>query len=385
MQLKKQKGERMFNNPLLELEKLHQSIWLDYIKRDMFQSGLLKKLIKEDGLRGMTSNPDIFEKAITQSHDYDAEILALIKEKKDAKQIYMTLTKNDVRSAADEFNSVFDKTHKLDGYVSLEVNPHLAYDTEGTLQEARMLWREVDRPNIFIKVPATKPGILAIQQLISEGININITLLFGVSRYKEVLDAYLAGIENRVQQNKSVDNIVSVASFFLSRIDVVVDPLLQKISDLNLPTSNIAKSLQGQVAILSAKNAYLIFENVMQSLRVKKLLEKGMRPQRLLWASTSTKNPQYSDIKYIDSIIAPHTVNTIPMETLDAYRDHGKPAVRIYDDIEKTEIMLGQLPDLGIDLNKITQQLEDDGVIKFNNAYDKLIKTLESSLVTSKD
>ncbi|MBV8802749.1 MAG: transaldolase, partial [Gammaproteobacteria bacterium] len=223
----------MTNNPLIELEKLGQSIWLDYIKRDMFQNGLLNKLINEDGLRGMTSNPDIFEKSITKSHDYDNEIQTLIKDKKDTLQIYRTLTKNDVRSAADAFRPVFESTNKLDGYVSLEVNPHLAYDSEGTIKEAHTLWKEVDRPNIFIKIPATKQGLLAIQQLISEGININVTLLFGLERYKEVMEAYLTGIESRIKQNQSVENIISVASFFLSRIDVLIDPLLEKIINQN--------------------------------------------------------------------------------------------------------------------------------------------------------
>lgn len=367
----------MSENPLKQLEALGQSIWLDYIKRDMF-NGQLEKLIKEDGLRGMTSNPDIFEKAIANSHDYDDAIHQLIKADHNVTHIYDHLTEQDIRSAADLFRPVFDKTHGLDGYVSIEVSPKLAYDTEETIKEGRRLWQEVDRVNIFVKVPGTKEGLPAITQLISEGINVNITLLFGLNRYKQVIDAYLTGIENRIQQQKPIDHISSVASFFLSRIDASIDPMLEKINAKQNEQSSLAKQLQGHIAIASAKQAYVIFNQMIHSKRFKALLNHGIRPQRLLWASTSTKNPNYSDVKYVDEIIAENTVNTLPMQTLNAYRDHGQPEVRIKQGVDQAKWQLEQLSLLGIDLAQVTQQLEHEGVSKFCQAYDNLIMTLKN-------
>jgi transaldolase len=367
----------MKTNPLVTLGELGQSIWLDYIKRDMLENGQLKKLISDDGLRGMTSNPSIFEKAIAESHDYDDAIKKLLNNGDDINKIYETLTQKDVGDAADQFRALYDKLNAEDGYVSLEVNPHLAHDSAGTIEEAQRFWKAVKRPNILIKVPATKEGLVAIKHLISEGISVNVTLLFGVTRYQEVVEAYLSGLEQRVAVNKPIDHIASVASFFLSRIDVLLDPMLEKIMAANNDKSNLAKALHGQIAIYSSKSAYQYFKKIYQSERFKKLAAKGARPQRLLWASTSTKNPAYSDVKYVEALIGPETVNTLPMETLDAYRDHGDPKVRIDEDADKAAACFKQLAELGIDIDKQTQQLEDEGVDKFNEAYDKLINSLK--------
>ena len=358
----------MKTNPLKQLEALGQSIWLDYIKRDLMSSGKLKKLIDEDGLHGMTSNPSLFEKAIAESSDYDSDIKKMLQEGNDVDMIYEALTQKDVQDAADEFRHLYNQINGRDGYVSLEVNPHLAHDTNGTIEEARRLWKKLNRPNVFIKVPATKEELPAITQLISEGINVNITLLFVLSRIREVADAYIAGIESRLSQGKPVEHISSVASFFLSRIDVLLDPIFEKM---------LAKELQGQIAIASAKIAYSMYEEIFKSDKFKKLAEKGAQVQRLLWASTGTKNPNYSDIKYVEALIGPETVNTLPLETIDAYRDHGDPKVRLGLELDKAKGFFQRLPDLGINIDQVTQQLENEGVDKFIKAYDQLIATLK--------
>jgi transaldolase len=366
----------MKDNPLKQLGTLGQSLWLDYIRRDLIVSGELRRLIEEDGLRGMTSNPSIFEKAIVESHDYDEDIRAMVLEGKSVKAIYEALSQRDVQSAADEFRPVYDMTDGRDGYVSLEVNPHLAHDTKGTLEEARRLWAALNRPNVFIKVPATADGLPAIQQLISEGINVNVTLLFGLPRYQQVAEAYIAGIEARAAQGKAVKHVASVASFFVSRIDTLVDPLLDKLIAQGGEQVEIAKKVHGQVAVASAKAAYQIYKEVFGSDRFKKLADRGARVQRLLWASTSTKNPDYSDVKYVESLIGPDTVDTAPIETLDAYRDHGDPKARLEQDVEEAGWVLERLPELGISIGKVTQQLEDEGVEKFDEPFDQLMETL---------
>jgi transaldolase len=366
----------MKDNPLKKLELLGQSIWLDYIRRDLFSSGKLRRLIDEDGLRGMTSNPSIFEKAIAESNIYDQDIRDLALKKKDVKATYETLSQRDVQSAADEFRSVYEKTDGKDGYVSLEVNPHLAHDTEGTIEEARRLWAALNRPNVLIKVPATYDGLHAIQQLISEGINVNVTLLFGLPRYRQVAEAFIAGLEMRVSQGKPVKHVASVASFFLSRIDSLVDPMIEKFIKPDGKKPEIVKKVHGQIAIAGAKIAYQIYKDIFGSDRFKKLADKGACVQRLLWASTSTKNPDYSDIKYIDSLIGPDTINTVPPETIDAYRDHGDPKLRLDQDVEEANWIMERLPELGISIDKVTQQLEDEGVRKFNEPFDKLMEAL---------
>jgi len=366
----------MNNNPLKKLETLGQSIWLDYIRRDLITGGELYQLIENDGLRGMTSNPAIFQKAIAESNIYDVDIRKMASEKKDVNAIYEAISQHDVQKAADVFRPLYEMSKGDDGYVSLEVNPHLAKDTEGTIEEGRRLWSALNRPNVLIKVPATTEGLPAIRQLISEGINVNVTLLFGLPRYREVAEAYVEGLEMRVAQGKPIDKIASVASFFLSRIDTIIDPLLEKIIESDSKKKEIAKKALGEVAISSARLAYQIYKEIFDSKRFKKLEYKDACVQRLLWASTSNKNPKYSDIKYIEALIGANTVNTVPPQTIDAYRDHGNPKLRIEMDMIKANFVLQSLPELGIDIDKVTQQLEDEGIGKFNEPFDKLMEAL---------
>lgn len=366
----------MNENPLKRLENLGQSIWLDYIRRDLIANGELQHLIDEDGLRGMTSNPSIFEKAIAESTIYDSAIQKMALKEKNVNAIYEAISKKDVQSAADVFRPLYERTGGKDGYVSLEVNPHLAHDTAGTIEEGRRLWVTLNRPNVLIKVPATAEGVVAIQQLISDGINVNVTLLFSLPRYRAVAEAYIEGLEERVAKRKSFNQITSVASFFLSRIDTLVDPLLEKIIVSDGIRKEVAMGTLGEVAISSAKAAYQIYKEVFHSSRFKKLERKGAHVQRLLWASTSNKNPNYSDIKYIEPLIGAKTVNTVPPQTIDAYRDHGDPKLTIEQDLQRTNRVLKSLPELGIDINKITQQLEDEGIGKFNEPFDKLMGAL---------
>ncbi|MEN6426869.1 MAG: transaldolase [Phycisphaerales bacterium] len=366
----------MKNNPLNQVGTLGQSIWLDYIRRDLIASGRLRHLIEDDGLRGMTSNPSIFEKAIADSHDYDEDIRAMARAGENTEAIYETLSQRDVQNAADEFRPLYDRMDGKDGYVSLEVNPHLAHDSNGTIEEARRLWAALSRPNVFIKVPATAEGLPAIQKLIGEGISVNVTLLFGLPRYRQVAEAYLAGIEARAVQGKPVKHVASVASFFVSRIDALVDPLLETLMAQGGEEADLAKKIRGQVAIASAKTAYQIYKEIFGSDRSKKLAARGARVQRLLWASTGTKNPDYGDVKYIEALVGPDTVNTAPLETLDAYRDHGEPKARLEQDVAEAHWVLRRLAELGISIDKVTQQLEDEGVEKFNKPFDKLMETL---------
>lgn len=369
----------MNSNPLQTLHSLGQSIWLDYIRRDLIDSGRLADLIDEDALRGMTSNPSIFEKAVNGSDLYDEQIEELVREGSSAQAIYEAVTRTDVRSAADMFRDVYDATDGTDGFVSLEVNPHLAHNTDETIAEAHRLWESVDRPNLFIKVPATREGLPAIRDLIAEGINVNVTLLFGLPRYREVVEAFLCGLERRAEAGNPLDRVASVASFFLSRIDVLVDRNLGALVDGGGPLGKRAAALRGEVAVASAKSAYMIHHEQFGTDRFAELERRGARRQRLLWASTSTKNPEYSDVKYVDALVAPNTVNTLPMETLDAYRDHGDPAVRADADPEHARWVLHELNDIGIDIDAVTQQLEDEGVEKFNKPFDALMETLEKA------
>jgi transaldolase len=362
----------MTANPLLKLEGFGQSIWMDFIRRGVISSGELQGWIEEDGVSGVTSNPSIFEKAIAESHDYDEAIRALTLEGKTAEEVYQLLTVEDIQHVADLLRPIYDETDGRDGFVSLEVSPGLAHETTGTIEEARRLWSLVDRPNSMIKVPATQEGIPAIRELIGEGININITLLFGLPRYREVADAYIAGLETLAAQGRDLKQVASVASFFLSRIDVLLDPLLEKKRLAGGSQSDIAARLQGQVAIASAKAAYQLYREIFGSARFQKLASKGARAQRLLWASTSTKNPAYSDTKYVEALIGPDTINTLPVETLTAYREHGHPTLSLDQDISRAYHTLNQLSLVGINLDAVTGQLEQESVGKFVTAFDRL-------------
>ena len=361
----------MPDKPLRELESLGQSIWLDFIDRDLLVSGRLGRLIVDDGIAGLTSNPTIFERAIGQSHQYDEAIRARSKEARDPKVLYEALALEDVQTAADQFGSLYRASRGLDGYVSLEVSPHLADDADATIREARRLWSAFDRPNALIKVPATEAGLNAIRTLIAQGININVTLLFGLARYRDVVEAFVAGLEERVAAGGPIDRVASVASFFLSRIDTLVD------RRLDASGTDQARALRGQSAIASARLAYQHYKQWTASDRWRRLAGRGARAQRLLWASTSTKDPIYSDIKYVDALIGPETVNTVPPETLAAYRQHGRPAPRLENDLLEAMALPDALRRCGILLDEVSAQLEREGVQKFSEPFDRLLASLE--------
>lgn len=364
------------NNPLKQIPEMGQSIWLDYIRRGFLLNGDLKALIDNDALRGVTSNPAIFEEAIAHSDDYKETIMHLAGTNLSTEQIFLNLAMEDVRTAADIFKKVYEATAGLDGYVSLEVSPDLALNTQATITEAMSSWKELDRPNVMIKIPATFEGLAAIKKTISEGLNINVTLLFSLQRYREVAEAYIEGLEDRVKAGKPVDHIYSVASFFLSRIDTMVDPMLEKIIADGGLQADLAKTLLGKAAVASAKMAYQIYKELFFSERFNALREKGANPQRLLWASTGTKNKAYSDVKYIEALIGPDTVNTVPQDTLKAYRDHGQPAIRIEQDIADAALTMKDLEKVGISIDFVTKTLVDEGIEKFVKPFQSLLKVL---------
>jgi transaldolase len=369
-------------NPLKDLLKYGQSVWLDYIRRDLLTSGELKRLIEEDGLRGMTSNPAIFEKAIADSQEY-AGILQSLRSRTDldAKARYEIIAIRDIQDAADFLRPVYDDSKLRDGYVSLEVSPYLARDTQGTLAEARRLWKTVSRENVMIKVPGTAEGIPAFQQLISEGININVTLLFSREVYKRVAEAYIAGLERLAASGGDVSRIASVASFFISRIDNSVDAIVGerlKASKDPLEQEQL-NSLLGKVAIANGKQTYVSYQQIFSGDRWKALAAKGAQTQRVLWASTSTKNPKYRDVMYVEELIGPDTVNTIPPATLDAFRDHGRPRPSLTEDVESANRTMETVARLGISMKEVTDKLTDDGVRLFAEAFNKLLDAVERS------
>jgi len=368
-------------NPLVDLQKFGQSIWLDYIRRDLFTGGELKRLVKEDGLRGMTSNPAIFEKAIAASTLY-ADLLdsLALKTDLDAKARYEILAIRDIQDAADILRSVYDSTKRYDGYVSLEVSPYLARDTEGTLLEARRLWKAVGRENVMIKVPGTKEGIPAFQQLISEGININVTLLFSQQVYQQVAEAYVAGLEKFVSNGGDPSKIASVASFFISRIDSAVDSLLAaRLATSKDPREQEQlKNQEGKIAIANGKLAYQRYLKIFATEPWKKLAAAGAQTQRVLWASTSTKNAKFSDVMYVEELIGRDTVNTVPPATLDAFRDHGHPRSSLTENIPAAEEVMKTLAQLGISMDEVTDKLTEDGVRLFAEAFDKLLEAVET-------
>ncbi len=367
-------------NPLKQLQGYGQSIWMDDIRRSVIHDGTLDTMIERDGLRGITSNPSIFQKAIAESDDYDDAIAKMVEEGKSVEGMYEALVIDDIQNAADRFRPLFDDSDGHHGWVSLEVSPRLADDTQGTLSEARRLWEKLDRPNVFIKVPGTAAGLPAIKQLISEGINVNVTLLFGLPRYREVVKAYLEGMEARSLAKAPLAPVASVASFFLSRIDVKVDAMLDEIAENDSgDKAELAKSLRGKVAVSSAKVAYQIYKEMFSAELYRNLEAMGGKPQRALWASTSTKDPTFSDVKYVEALIGPDTINTLPTETLDAYRDHGQPAERLQQDIDEAYGCLDKLETLGIDLDQVTYELEREGVEKFVKPFDSLMDTLKKA------
>ena len=358
----------METNKVKQIHSFGQSIWLDFIDRAIISSGKLKSLIDVDGVRGVTSNPAIFEKAITSSSDYDNDIRSLNDGKKTNEEIFFGLAITDIQNATKLFEGVYNESNHEDGYVSLEVSPFLALDSEGTAKQAEELWKKVDRKNVMIKIPGTKPGLQAIRESIGKGININVTLLFGLPRYEEVTEAYISGLEDHLAAGHKIGHISSVASFFLSRIDVLVDPLLDEKG---------LGDLKGEVAIASAKKAYEIYKRVFSGPRWEKLAAQGAQPQRLLWASTSSKNPAFKDTKYVEALIGADTVDTVPLETIEAFRDHGVAANTLEQGLDNVTAILDKLKTAGIDIDAITQQLEDEGIEKFNKPFEKLLQAIE--------
>ncbi len=357
-------------NPLVQLQEEGQSVWLDYIRRSLIESGELKQMVEEDGLRGLTSNPQIFMKAIAGSDEYDRQIEELVSSNPriQTSELYEALAVTDIRAAADVLRPVFDQTEGADGFVSLEVSPDLAYDTSGTIDEARRLWAAVDRPNLMIKVPATKEGIPAIESLLAEGININITLMFSIRHYEAVAQAYLRALET-VEKPR---HISSVASFFVSRITKAVDQALDELG------TEEAEALKGKIAIAVAKATYQRFRDIFHGEPFHVWREAGGRVQRVLFGSTSTKNPDYSDVLYVEELIGPETVNTMPPATLHAFRDHGEVrGATLLEDVDEARSQLDKLAELGIDLDQITEQLQRDGVKKFKDPFDELFEALE--------
>jgi transaldolase/glucose-6-phosphate isomerase len=363
-------------NPLKALLEFGQSPWMDYIRRDLLTSGDLKKMIQEDGLMGMTSNPTIFEKAITGSKDY-ADILESPEAKQlDAKGVYEKIAIRDVQDAADIFKGVYQQTKRRDGYVSLEVAPTLATDTQATIDEARRLWKSVGRENVMIKVPGTKEGLPAIRQLLEDGININITLLFAQSVYEQVAEIYIAALEARAKKGQDISHIASVASFFVSRIDSMIDAQIDAKLKTETDSNNRAllTSLQGKVAIANAKLTYRKYQELFGSPRWKALAVKGAQTQRLLWASTSTKNPKYRDVMYVEELIGPDTVDTIPPATFDAFRDHGRVRPSLTENVDEAAKVMANLEKVGISMKEVTEKLVVDGVKLFADAFKQLLE-----------
>ncbi len=360
-------------NPLKTLQLHGQSVWLDYIRRSLITSGELGRLIENDGVRGVTSNPAIFEKAITSSSDYRDLLEAANSRTPDAKALYESIAIRDIQDAADVLKPVYLQTGKHDGYVSLEVSPKLARDVRGTIEEARRLWKAVARPNVMIKVPATREGMVAIRVLVSEGINVNVTLLFSQESYEQVVEAYMAGLEDRAANNEGLDNIASVASFFISRIDAVVDALIAESLSTDRKDHDLLDGLRGTVAIANAKLTYQRFQELFASPRWRVLADRGAQTQRVLWASTGTKDPGFRDVRYVEELIGPDTVNTMPPATLDAFRDHGVARASLCEDVEGASDTMQRLAQSGIVMKDVTDLLLERGVQLFSDAFDKLL------------
>jgi transaldolase len=357
-------------NPLLKLVDAGQSIWLDFLRRSLITEGELRCLTDQDAVGGLTSNPTIFGRAIAGSTDYDEAIKKLASSEPSPRDIFYKLALEDVAMAADVFRDLYDRTEGKDGFVSFELEPTLAYDTEGSIKAGQELVRRIARPNVMIKVPGTHEGVPAVEELTAAGVNVNITLLFSVDMYERVAYAYISGLERRLDAGQSLDSVASVASFFVSRVDGVVDAMLEN-----------GSALMGEIAIANAKVAYKRFREIFSGQRWERLARAGARVQRPLWASTGTKNPDYSDVRYVEELVAPDTVNTMPETTLDAFRDHGRVRpLAATERVEEAEATLARLEDDGVDLGEITARLVDDGISVFNSDFDKLLARIEARL-----
>jgi transaldolase len=368
----------MSKNPLFKLAEYGQSVWYDDIRRSLVRGDGLRWLIDERAVVGITTNPSIFGKAIGESDEYDDDLRRLAEQGASAEDIFMDLALNDVSRALDIFTPAYEKSNHLDGRVSMEVLASRADNTEGTEAMVRDIWKRVNKPNLMVKIPATDAGIPAIEKMLYEGHNINITLIFGLDYYRRVVDAYVTAVERRIAEGKPVEDVGSVASFFVSRVDTKVDKQLDDLVAAGKLASEDAKRLQGKAAVANAKLAYEVYQQVFKSDRFKALQEKGAKVQRCLWASTSTKNPAYPDVMYIEELIGPETVNTIPRSTLDAYADHGKPAARLTLGLEEARALMAQLEEVGIDMQKVTDELIEEGVKSFADAFDKLLDSIRA-------
>jgi transaldolase len=373
-------------NPLQQLYQAGQSVWLDYIDRAMLSDGRLERLIEQDALVGMTSNPTIFEKALAEGAAYDAQVASAPADLS-AAELFELIETDDVRTACDCFAGVFEETEGQDGYVSIEVSPSQAFDAEATVVEARRLWQTVDRPNVMVKVPGTIEGARAIRQLISEGINVNVTLLFAIAAHDRVIEAYLAGLEERLKAGQKIDQVASVASFFVSRVDTEID---KRLNAMAASASGDERahllSLRGKAAIANARLAYRLFGERFSGERWERLEAHGAMVQRPLWASTSTKNPEYRDVLYVEQLIGPYTVNTLPPATMEAFRDHGVVARTVDVDFEAAEADIASLEAVGVSLDQVTNQLLKEGVASFQRSFDTLLAGLSrktASLVAS--
>jgi transaldolase len=372
------------NNRIEKLNQIGQSLWYDNIERKLLDDGTLEKMVQGGEIRGITSNPSIFNKAITKSNSYDEQIKQLTQKGLSKQQIFETLSVGDIQQAADLFAPLYEQTSGGDGYVSLEVSPYLANQTQETIAEAKKLWKLVDRPNLMVKIPGTLEGLPAITECIAAGLNINVTLIFGLKRYQQVIDAYLAGLEKRSTAGLALDRVASVASFFISRIDSKVDKMLElDLEGKSADHKEKVESLVGKAGLASGKLAYQIFLDNFdrQGARFKKLQDLGARPQRALWASTSTKNPAYPDTMYVDELVAPLTVNTVPPHTLEAFFDHGKADLSIEVGLADYQQAYGDLAGVGVDIEEVTKELELEGVKAFADAYTSLLESLQERMV----
>jgi len=377
-------AETQSANQLKRLNELGQAVWLDFLDRSFLAEGGLKKLIDEDGATGVTSNPSIFEKAMGHGDAYDAGFATLLgKGDASVQQLYEDAAITDIRHAADDLRPAYDRLDGRDGYVSLEVSPYLANDSAGTIAEARRLWRSVDRPNLMIKVPGTEAGVPAVRQLVEDGLNINITLLFSIDAYRAVREAFLAALEARLAKGQSIDRLASVASFFVSRIDIQIDKKIDARVKDGDPASAALKALRGKVAIANAKIAYADYHEAIAAARWQALAAKGAMPQRLLWASTGTKDPTYPDTLYVDTLIGAETINTMPPKTMDAFRDHGTLRETLTEDVEGASHVLAQARQLGLDLDGVTTALVEDGVRQFADAFDALFAAVAAKRTKS--